>query len=327
MNITTSSTTEAQGESTDTFSSWTDPTTGCVHQGPVLAQVDQFSVVDCAHCKYRHVLPLPSDDDLATVYSHEYYSQEKPLYIEHYLQDKEWWDEVYSERLGLLEQYLPAERRSLLDVGSGPGLFLAKGRERGWKVQGVEPSSQAAQYSREALGLTIHQMFLTAQTAETLGHFDAINLGEVLEHLPDPAAMLRLVRTRLSEQGLLCVIVPNDFNPFQNILREHAGFKPWWVAPPHHLNYFNRESLAKLVQAAGFEVLHQESTFPIDVFLMMGQNYIGDSTVGRQAHGQRKQFERLLFKAGAGQLKRDLYQAFSRLGLGRELVLIARKCV
>jgi len=325
LNTSPSSIQDAHGAEAREPLSWSDPK-GHVHQGPVLARTDHFSVIDCACCNYRHVLPLPSDEDLATVYSHEYYSQEKPLYIEHYLQDKDWWDEVYTERLELLEQYLAKPQRTLLDVGSGPGLFLAKGRERGWKVQGVEPSSQAAQYSRESLGLDIHQMFLTEQTAQTLGHFDAINLGEVLEHLPDPAAMLKLVRGRLNEQGLLCVIVPNDFNPFQNILRDHAGFKPWWVAPPHHLNYFNSESLAGLVQAAGFEVLHQECTFPIDLFLMMGQNYVGNSVVGRQAHGQRMQFERLLFKAGAGKLKRDLYQALARLGLGRELVLIARKC-
>jgi hypothetical protein len=121
------------------------------------------------------------------------------------------------------------------------------------------------------------------------------------------------------------LVVPNDFNPLQEILRDHLGFKPWWVAPPHHLNYFSHESLKGLVQRMGFEVLHVESTFPIDMFLLMGQNYIGHDALGRQVHAMRKAFDQTLLDAGAVALRRKLYGAFADLNLGREIVLYARK--
>lgn len=303
---------------------WVDGS-GRSHQGVVHQMVGDFSVIDCECCRFKHVVPLPTPQELETVYSHEYYTQEKPFYIDQYLEDKAWWDAVYAERYDVLEGHLGGRQGSILDVGSGPGLFLAMGRTRGWDVKGVEPSIKASDYSQRVLGLDVKNIFLDAETAPTLGQFDVVNMGEVLEHLSDPAGMLRLVNGLIKQNGLLTLVVPNDFNPLQLILRDHLGFKPWWVAPPHHLNYFSHESLKALVERLGFEVLHMESTFPIDIFLMMGKNYIGNDPLGREVHGLRKTLDQNLFDAGATELRRKLYGAFADLGLGREVVLYARK--
>lgn len=298
---------------------------GSLHQGPVHEAVGSFSVIDCEHCGFKHVVPMPTAEELRETYAHDYYSTEKPLYIQRYLEDKAWWDSVYAERLIRLEALLPASRRRLLDVGSGPGLFLHAGRERGWQVKGIEPSTQAARHSREAFGLDIEHGFLDTDTAPALGRFDALNMGEVLEHLPDPAGMLNLAHGLLDDGGALCLVVPNDFNPFQAILRDHCKFEPWWVAAPHHLNYFDAKSLAALVERCGFEVMHVSSTFPIDMFLLMGQNYIGNDALGRQVHKMRMNFEKNLVDSGRSDLLNQLHASLSHLGLGREVVLIARK--
>lgn len=300
---------------------------GTAHHGPVCEAVHPFSVIECAHCGFKHVVPLPTDDELRTVYSHDYYNTEKPLYIDRYLEDKPWWDGVYAERLERLEALLPAGRRRLLDVGSGPGLFLAAGRDRGWQVTGIEPSERASAHSRDVLGLDVRNLFLDTQTAAGLGLFDVVNLGEVLEHLRDPAAMLALAHGLLAPGGVLVLVVPNDFNPFQQVLHDSMGVAPWWVAPPHHLNYFDPASLSALVHRCGFNVEHLETTFPIDMFLLMGHHYIGNDALGRQAHGMRKTFEMNLQAAGdRGRiLKARLHQAFAELGLGREVLLFARK--
>lgn len=294
------------------------------HAGPVVASANGFDVVECALCGFKHITPIPSEDELQQAYQHDYYSQEKPLYIERYREDLEWWNMVYTQRYEILEQHLPAGHRRLLDIGSGPGFFLLNGLQRGWRVKGIEPSIQAVEHSC-GLGLDVENVFYSEQTAATLGTFDVINLGEVLEHVPDPAAILKLIHRQLDDQGMVCIIVPNDFNPFQIVLRDHLGFQPWWVAPPHHINYFNFESLSNLVVRCGFEVVQQEATFPIDMFLLMGQNYIGNDALGRQCHAQRKSFELSLFQGGANDLKKKIYGEFARIGLGREIVLFASK--
>jgi 2-polyprenyl-3-methyl-5-hydroxy-6-metoxy-1,4-benzoquinol methylase len=299
---------------------------GITHAGELLETVNAFEVVDCEHCRFKHVLPVPTAQELETIYSHEYYSTEKPLYIERYLEDKEWWDAVYAARYDKLEELLSPERRKLLDVGSGPGLFLKLGEQRGWHVMGIEPSEKAAEYSKNTLKLDIRECFLNEETSKTLGKFDAINMGEVLEHLPDPKGMLKIAFDMLEVGGVLTLIVPNDFNPFQQILRENCGFEPWWVAPPHHLNYFNIASLSELVKSVGFKVEHTETTFPIDMFLLMGKNYVGNDELGREVHQLRKNFELNINKSSHKHIINDLYSSLSNNGIGREILLFAKKC-
>src|SRR5437764_2412464 len=106
------------------------------HAGVALDTVDGFTVIDCDACRFKHIVPIPTPAELEHVYRHEYYSTEKPLYIQRHDEDREWLDLVYAERYALFEQLLSDEaRRRVLDVGSGPGVFLLHGRDRGWQVR------------------------------------------------------------------------------------------------------------------------------------------------------------------------------------------------
>jgi len=294
------------------------------HEGEVLDSVGGFDVVECLGCGFKHIVPVPTPEQLDAVYRQEYYSSEKPLYLERAREDAQWWDAVFADRYDTLEQLLPPARRRLLDVGSGPGSFLAHGNRRGWQTLGVEPSSQAAEYSR-SLGLEVVEDFLNPQTARQLGTFDAIHANEVFEHLPDPREMAGLLVDMLAPGGVLCICVPNDYSPIQATLREACGFSPWWVAPPHHINFFDGDSLAKLLTAAGLHVELREATFPIDFFLLMGENYIGNDELGRRCHALRKTFELNLVAGDHNDLKRTLYRSFSDLGIGREVVIYAMR--
>jgi len=294
------------------------------HAGVALDTVNGFTVIDCDACRFKHIVPIPTPAELDEVYGHEYYSTEKPLYIQWHIEDREWANLVYSERYDLFERLLDSRRRRLLDVGSGPGFFLLHGVERGtWTVRGLEPSSQAAAYSR-GLGLEITQAFLNDQTAATLGRFDVVHMNEVLEHVPDPRQVLRAVDGLLEPGGLVALMVPNDYNPFQDALRQACGFTPWWVAPPHHINYFDVDTIQRLLNER-FEVVSVETSFPIDMFLLMGDNYIGDDDLGRACHAKRKAFELNLARAGKSALKREIYKNLARLGVGRDVFVVARK--
>lgn len=293
------------------------------HPGALVSNTKDFSIVDCQSCGFKHALPLPTFDELKEVYSSEYYSTEKPNYIERYLEDKEWWNAVYEERYVFLENNLSQDKRRILDVGSGPGLFLDQGKKRGWIVKGIEPSKQAAAYSRDILKLDISEEFLDRNSASKIGKFDAVNLGEVLEHIPDPFEFMKLVHNILDDHGLVCIIVPNDFNPIQLFLNEKMDFNPWWVVPPHHINYFDFDSLEDFVSRSGFKVIHKEPTFPIDLFLMMGENYIANDEIGRECHSKRKKFDLNLLKDI--KLHTMLKKSFLDMKIGREIVMYAKK--
>jgi hypothetical protein len=108
-------------------------------------------------------------------------------------------------------------------------------------------------------------------------------------------------------------------------MHETSDVGPWWVAPPHHINYFNFETLPNMLNNIGFQIMLLEATFPIDMFLLMGKNYVQDDSVGRDCHKMRKNFELNLSKAGQNELRRNLYQSFTKLNIGREIVVIGKK--
>ena len=293
------------------------------HHGPVLDSAAGYDVVSCTRCEFKHIVPIPVPGELQSLYTHEYYSVQKPEYLDRHREDLDWWNLTYGDRYDTFEELLPPDRRRILDVGSGPGFFLRCGKERGWRAVGIEPSQQAALHSRR-LGLEIVGDFLTEETASQLGEFDVVHLSEVLEHLPDPRGMIRLVRSLLTPGGLVYVTVPNDYNPFQEALRKVCGYQPWWVAPPYHINYFDFGSLSQLLSSCGFEVVLRETSFPIDIFLLMGDNYVGNDALGRQLHGKRKTLEHNLAAAGMNDVKLKLYRAFASSGLGRHVQIAGR---
>ncbi len=294
------------------------------HNGPRIAHANGHDIVDCFACGFRHVLPLPDPHALERAYRDTYYADEKPTFLLHAAEDQPWFALAQNDRLEMFETLLGPSRRRLLDIGCGPGFFLKTAMARGWQAHGIEPSRQAAGHAR-GLGAHVTEGFFNAQSAAALGRFDAITLTNVLEHVPDPAALLEQALGILEPGGVLCVGVPNDFSPFQIAARGALGIGDWWVAPPHHLNYFDFESLSGLLARLGLQPVERTTIFPIEAFLMMGDNYVGDAGLGRACHNRRKKFDMALEAAGLGETRRDLYRALARLGIGREAVVIAVK--
>ena len=293
-------------------------------KGNIIGKKNGFEIIDCIYCGFAHMNPIPNEEALNTIYSDEYYVKNKPTYIDKMEEDLDWWNIVYDERFEVLEEYL-GSKGSIADIGSGTGHFLNRGSIRGWKTLGFEPSKEAYQYSSNHLGLDVINEFFDEKNCHKISDYDAVHMSSVLEHLPDPIGSMRLVYENLNTDSLICVTVPNDYNPFQLILRNDLKFPSWWESPPHHINYFNFKSLEKLFLSVGFKVFYQTASFPIDLFLLMGKNYVNTDIVGRECHNLRKQFEISLSMSGNNNIKKDLYQKFSEIGLGREIIMYGVK--
>jgi hypothetical protein len=124
---------------------------------------------------------------------------------------------------------------------------------------------------------------------------------------------------------VLCINVPNDFSPFQIAGRAATSADEWWIAPPYHLNYFDFESAAGLLERLGLDIVERTTSFPMEAFLMMGDDYTRDRELGRACHKKRKRFDLALEAAGLKETRRAFYRALANSGMGREVVLIAVK--
>src|SRR5256885_1167199 len=83
--------------------------------------------------------------------------------------------------LGRIEAH--TEVGALADLGCWVGFLLSEAGARGWNPLGVEPSGFASAYARDRLGLDVRTAGLfDAKLPE--GSFDAIFMGDVIEHIP-----------------------------------------------------------------------------------------------------------------------------------------------
>ncbi len=291
------------------------------HQGPVIDRVEGYEVIDCKTCKFKHVNPIPTIIELQKLYDTEFYTGKKPDYFKDAEEDIEWWMATYKNYFELIKKH--TDKRKLLDIGSGPGYFLKCGKEMGFKVTGLEPSPEAAKYSKK-LGVNVINDFFDSDSHKKIGKFNIVSLNFILEHVPNPTSFLKEIHDILSPGGLFFLLSPNDYNPFQQILKNNMGFKPWWVVPEQHINYFDFDSAKKLLKRTGFIPLEVTTTYPMELFLLSGDNYIGNREIGRKCHQKRKIFE-LKLLANNPKLLNTFYQTLAKKNLGREFIILAKK--
>jgi SAM-dependent methyltransferase len=294
------------------------------HAGPALGHANGMDIIACVACGFSHAVPLPDEAALAAEYGESYYNDAKPTYLADARADQDWAQLVQHDRLDAIARALGQKPGVLVEIGSGPGFFLEAAAAKGWNAIGVEPSRRAAAFA-QARGLTVHNRTMADAVAHGLPKANAIAATNVLEHLADPIGTLALARDLLLPGGVVCLTVPNDFSPLQRAARDAKGHAPWWVAPPHHLNYFDFDSLEALLVRLGFTPVERLTSFPMEAFLLMGDDYIADPALGRACHVKRKSFDLAFEAAGIGEVRRRLYGALANAGIGREATIVAVK--
>jgi SAM-dependent methyltransferase len=163
-----------------------------------------------------------------------------------YLEQRESRRLTYGRELDRIEAFCAG--RELLDVGSYTGFFLEQARERGWRVQGVEPSKWAAEYARSSLGIPVFNGPIEAWVPPAGRRFDVVTLWDVLEHLTDPVSVLRHVRGLLRPDGLVAFTTHNLDAPLARLLR---GRYPFFMEM--HTVHLNHRTRDLLLEKAGFE--------------------------------------------------------------------------
>ena len=210
-----------------------------------------------------------------------------------------------------------------LDVGCGTGELVGTLAAAGWDAMGTEPATELAEVGR-ARGLHIEPFmapdYLRRWRASDGQAFGGITLLNVLEHVPDPAGLVRDLVTALAPGGRLVVRVPNDFNALQLAAQRALGGEPWWIAIPDHVNYFDHASIAGLLQRLGLEVVEQSADFPMELFLLMGDDYRGNPEVGRAAHERRRRLDLAL----DAPTRRSMGRTWAAAGLGRNAFVVAQ---
>jgi SAM-dependent methyltransferase len=234
-----------------------------------------FPLVECDDCGLRFLRVQPAGEGLAALYSADYFESDFRCGRSDVAYASE--EAFAAENDGLLDAFerlgpdpdprvarVPPARESqareprrLLELGSAGGWLLKRARERGWQVQGVEFSAEAAERAR-ALGLEVFQGDLLAAGLPA-DSFDLVYMGDVLEHVPDCKAVLVEAGRLLKAGGHLYLRGPITTNSLARrlalALYGTAGRRIVLREPPYHLWEFTPGPLEHLFASAGLDVV------------------------------------------------------------------------
>ena len=154
---------------------------------------------------------------------------------------------TFARRLSRMPHPSPGSR--LLDVGAAYGFALEEARQAGWMAVGLEISAAAA---RRAGELAAGRLVLADASAVPFAGdaFDAVTLWDVLEHLPEPHAVLTEVARILRPGGRL-VLTTGDVG---SLAARFSGSRWHLYTIPEHLFFYTRKSLRILLEAHGFRL-------------------------------------------------------------------------
>lgn len=166
-----------------------------------------------------------------------------------------------SALLRMVEQHLP-DGGSVLDVGCASGGLLAALGDRAGRSEGIEvdpaAAARAEQFADAVHVGPIEDLDLPAET------FDVVVLGDVLEHLVDPATVLARIRTLLVTGGCIVVSLPNvgHWTIRWELLRGRWEYRSTGILDDTHLRFFTWESGSQLLQASGYQIVDRKPIVP-----------------------------------------------------------------
>jgi hypothetical protein len=202
-----------------------------------------LAIAQCKDCKHTWHHTCPSQKALFGMYANGIRLSGRPASTQPTPRM------LYSMR-GLHEYCLSwgSSQPTLLDYGSGAGRWANASHQAGFHVTAYEPVS-----NRAGTDGGIELVFALDKLGDR--RFDIINLEQVLEHLPDPAATLRDLQRYCHQRTVLRISVPD---------LQRLGTKLWKgfpfdgksvhiLSPYEHIHGFRRSSLLALLREVGMQ--------------------------------------------------------------------------
>jgi 2-polyprenyl-3-methyl-5-hydroxy-6-metoxy-1,4-benzoquinol methylase len=200
-----------------------------------IGEKNGFRLPLCQNCKTLYVARLPTGADAQDYDS--YYQPSRftaPAFIHARL------DEIVADFSG----YRKVNR--LLDVGCGGGALLQAAARGGWDAEGLEVSKPAAEHV-ESLGFKVFSGLLS-EAGYPDGYFDVVTASEVIEHVPDPQAVVAEIVRILRPGGLFWATTPHGRGASARALKLNWSI----VSPPEHLQLFSVEGIKQMLTSVGF---------------------------------------------------------------------------
>lgn len=160
---------------------------------------------------------------------------------------------------------VPPSAKTVLSVGCAAGVTESELVKRGIKVVGIEFNPEAAKIARQR-GLTILEGDVSEINVDINDEFyDCIIYADILEHLPDPVAVLKRHAKYLKPGGIVYVSIPN-FRHYSVLwelfVRGHARYRDAGILDRAHLRMTTRKMVLEWFELAGVRLTFLKYCIP-----------------------------------------------------------------
>ena len=182
-------------------------------------------------------------------------------------------------------KYIPCDVRRTLEFGCGDGGFSELIKDKfGTETWAVEIDEQSAKTATQKLDSVINCDAHEAVDKLPDNYFDCIIFFDILEHLVDPYSLLRVLKTKLTKEGVIVASIPN-IRYYRSLVKlvVHGDwdYKDHGVLDKTHLRFFTYKSIVKLFNELAFEIskiegIHPTSSRTFKLLNMLLLGTIGD---------------------------------------------------
>ena len=210
--------------------------------------IRSWKIVQCKTCSFVYVNPRLEKQELLKLYVSDYFDNQLFGYY-HYTEGKDFRRRNFQKWVTDALPHLTASGTlKALDIGCATGYCLDVFQEKGWQPFGVELDHGLASELRRK-GFTVFDVPLLQ--LRNIGTFSVITLFDVIEHIPDLHENVSILHQLLDNDGIVVMVTPN-YSSWQRKLFRKKWFQ---FKPVEHINYFTLDTLRKLLEANGFEIV------------------------------------------------------------------------
>lgn len=214
-----------------------------------------FTFVACSTCGHVYLNPRPSEHCLHLAYPDTYYTVSGRHTSRQSAIIARLKSFVIKRRLRFFQELLKGRSR-VLEVGCGDGALLVdlKTRHPQLDLVGIDLAIGNETINR-CKDMDITLMETSVEQAD-LGHdqFDLIIMNQVIEHVPEPARVMRNLARALKPGGNISIETPNS-DGYDRAFFRRSFWGGYYF--PRHLHLFDSDGLKSCVENSGLTVVYQ----------------------------------------------------------------------
>ena len=191
-----------------------------------------------------------------------------------------WWDtesefrplhQINPLRLDWINTLVPIAGLEVLDVGCGGGILADSMARKGAQVLGIDLSTKALRVAQlhameaQTDGVSYQEVSAEDLALEKAGQFDVVTCMEMLEHVPDPASVVR---------ACAALVKPGGWVFFSTLNRNPKSFLFAIVGAEYVLNLLPRgtHEFAKMIRPSELAGFCRQANLDLRHTLGMGYN-------------------------------------------------------